>query len=78
MTPAAAVEAIRDGADRRSKGDLEEALLKVPEYSLEIVYGDPVHPYRMGWYPGAGHRKPRLRFKTADYFDVLRMLNFVT
>ena len=45
---------------------------------LEIAYGDPVTAYRMGWYPGAEHAGPRrIRFKTADYFDVLRMLNFV-
>jgi D-amino peptidase len=80
MTPAAACAAIRKGAEAALKGNLTQALLPVePNYVVEITYGDPVTAYRMGWYPGAEHAGPRrIRFKAADYFDVLRMLNFVT
>lgn len=80
MTPLAACEAIRHGASAALRGDLKKSLLPLAkEYVLEITYGDPVTAYRMGWYPGAEHAGPRrIRFKTTDYFDVLRMLNFVT
>ncbi|CAN5313711.1 M55 family metallopeptidase [soil metagenome] len=80
MTPDAAVEAVRDGAEAALKRDLRKALLKVPaKMAIEITYGDPVLAYRMGWYPGAKHIGNRtIRFETRDYFDVLRMLNFVT
>ena len=62
------------------QGRFKKALLPAADgYVVEIVYGDPVTAYRMGWYPGAEHAGPRrIRFKAADYFDVLRMLNFVT
>lgn len=80
MTPAAAVKAIRAGAERSLSGDLKRALLTLPEhFVLEIVYSDPVQAYRMSWYPGARHVGRRtIRFEAADYFDILRMLNFVT
>jgi D-amino peptidase len=80
MTPIAACNAIRKGAEMALKGDLRQALLPLESaYVVEIAYGDPVTAYRMGWYPGAEQAGPRrIRFKAADYFDVLRMLNFVT
>ena len=80
MTPIAACRAIRNGAEAALKGDLARALLPLePSFTVEIVYGDPVTAYRMGWYPGAEHAGPRrIRFQASDYFDVLRMLNFVT
>ena len=80
LTPDAAVEAIRDGAEQALKGNIAKALLKVPARTvMEITYGDPVLAYRMSWYPGAKHIGNRtIRFETREYFDVLRMLNFVT
>jgi D-amino peptidase len=80
MTPDAAVEAIRTGAETALRGDIGKALLKVPaKMVMEVTYGDPVLAYRMSWYPGAKHVGNRtIRFETREYFDVLRMLNFVT
>jgi D-amino peptidase len=80
MTPAGAVKAIRDGVKSALSGNIKRALLKVPKRSvIEIAYNDPVTAYRMGWYPGAKHIGNRtIRFETADYFEILRMLNFVT
>lgn len=80
MTPAAAVKAIRKGAEAALRGDFRKALLELDDrYVLEIKYGSPVQAYRMGWYPGASHVGQRtIRYETASYFDILRMLNFVT
>jgi D-amino peptidase len=80
MTPIAAVAAIREGLTKALKSDLKRMLLEVPKRSsLDITYNDPVTAYRMGWYPGARHIGERtIHFETDSYFEVLRMLNFVT
>lgn len=80
MTPAAACRAIREGAAAALSGDLRQSLLTVPEHViLEITYADPVLAARHQWYPGAEHAGNRtIRFETNHYFDVLRMLNYVT
>ena len=80
MTPATALKAIRDGAAHALKGELPKCLLDVPEHTImEITYADPNLAYRHGWYPGAHHVGNRtIRYETNNYFDVLRMLNYVT
>ena len=80
LTPAAACKAIRDGATHALRQDLSKSLLPVPErVILEIAYADPNLAERHRWYPGAEHVGNRtIRFETGNYFDVLRMLNYVT
>lgn len=80
MTPAAACKAIRTGAEAALRGDLKACLLPVPAHSvLEITYGNPVLAYRHSWYPGARHAGARtIRYEANDYFDILRILNYVT
>lgn len=80
MTPAAAVKAIREGAAAALRGNLAACHLEVPEHVIvEITYNDPVHAARHQWYPGMEHVGNRtVRFETNHYFDVLRMLNYVT
>ncbi|WP_373504588.1 M55 family metallopeptidase [Aestuariivirga sp.] len=80
MTPAAATKAIREGAAQALKGDLRQSLLHVPDHVIvEIVYSNPVLAARHQWYPGMVHVGDRaVRFETGQYFDVLRMLNYVT
>jgi len=79
-TPAAACRAIREGAERSLRGTPDEALLPLPEsFLVEITYRDPNLACRHAWYPGATHVGDRtIRFETQEYFDVLRMLNYVT
>ncbi len=80
MTPPAAVRAIREGAAKALKADLSASLLHVPEHLIvEITYSNPVLAARHRWYPGMSHVGGRtVRFETENYFDVLRMLNYVT
>ena len=80
MTPAAAVKAIRKGAAASLAGDLERCLLPVPDrFNVEITYADPNLACRHQHYPGMVHIGRRtIRFETANYLDVLRMLNYVT
>ena len=51
-----------------------------PEHVIvEIAYSNPVLAARHRWYPGMEHIGNRtVRFETNHYFDVLRMLNYVT
>jgi D-amino peptidase len=80
MTPEAACRAIREGSARSLRADLKKCLLAIPEQIvLEITYNDPNLAYRHAWYPGARHVGNRtIRYETAHYFDVLRLLNYVT
>jgi D-amino peptidase len=80
MIRAAAVAAIRAGAEKAVAGDRKSCLLKLPEHVvLKVVYGNPTDAYRHSWYPGASHVGDRtIRFETGNYFDVLRMLNYVS
>jgi D-amino peptidase len=80
MTPAAACRVIRDGVTAALAGDRAKALLKVPDKTVvEITYNNPNLAYRHSWYPGASHVGNRtIRFESQDYFEILRMLNYVT
>jgi D-amino peptidase len=80
MTPAASCAAIRAGAEAALKGDISKCLLTLPKhFALEITYNNPVLAYRHSWYPGAKHLGHRtIRFETDGYFEILRMLNYVT
>lgn len=79
LSPAAAVTGIEEGVAKALRGDLGQKKLMLPaKFTLEIKYSDPVTAYRMAFYPGAEHAGDRtVRFVTKDYFEVLRMLNFV-
>lgn len=80
MTPAAACRAIREGAAHALRSDLKASLLDIPDHLVvEITYSNPVLAARHQWYPGMVHAGNRtVRFETGHYFDVLRMLNYVT
>ena len=80
MTPVAACKAIRAGAAKALSGERGKMLLRVPEHLIvEIEYSNPVLAARHQWYPGMLHVGNRtVRFETEHYFDVLRMLNYVT
>lgn len=80
LTPAGACAAIRSGAEHALRGNLKKAAIAVPEqFVVEIVYADPNLATRHQWFPGMRHVGNRtVRFETRDYFDVLRMLNYVT
>ena len=80
LTPAAACKAIREGAAHALRGNLRASLLAIPEHLVvEITYSNPVLAARHQWYPGMTHVGNRtVRFETSEYFNVLRMLNYVT
>jgi D-amino peptidase len=80
MSPSGARLAISQGVQNGLSGDLTPFLLEIePRYVLEIAYSDPNLAARHQHYPGAWHVGNRtIRFETDHYFDVLRMLTYVT
>jgi D-amino peptidase len=80
MTPAGARQAIREGVAAALKGKRKPHLTELPkEFTLKIIYGDPVTAHRMSFYPGMEHVGARtVRLETRDYFEVLRAIQFVT
>ena len=80
LSPAGARAAIAAGVKAALTADLTAFALPLdPHYTLEITYGDPNLAARHQHYPGALHIGNRtIRFETDQYFDVLRMLNYVT
>ncbi len=80
MSPAGARAAISAGVKAALTSDLAAFAVPLePRYILEIAYQNPNLAARHQHYPGALHIGNRtIRFETDHYFDVLRMLNYVT
>jgi D-amino peptidase len=80
MSPSGGRLAISQGVQNGLSGDLTPFLLEnEPPYVLEIAYSYPKLAARHQHYPGAWHVGNRtIRFETDHYFDVLRMLTYVT
>jgi D-amino peptidase len=79
IAPARAHRLIREGVSAAVRGKRAACRIALPKkFVLEIEFNDPVSAYRGSWYPGVKHVAPRtLRFETADYFEVLRTIEFV-
>ena len=77
--PEVALATIRENAESALRGDLSERTIELPEqFAVEITYKDHTKAYRSSFYPGATLAEPcQIRFETDDYFEVLRLLQFV-
>lgn len=60
--------------------DLNLMKVELPEeFKVEIEYKDHKCAYRYSFYPGAEFKAPRsVVFKTNEYFEVLRLIHFLT
>ncbi|NTV89683.1 MAG: amino acid amidase [Clostridiales bacterium] len=79
LHPAEACEAIKAGVEESLKGDLSKYRLVLPEkFEVEMSFSKHTKAYRASFYPGMEKESPLcLKFRATDYFDVLRMFNFV-
>ncbi|RWI99978.1 M55 family metallopeptidase [Mesorhizobium sp.] len=79
LSPKAAVAAIRDGVEAALSRDLSACLPKLADrFELVVEYTTPDKAYNVSWYPGVEHVAARtLRFKAADFFDILRAVRFI-
>lgn len=49
------------------------------QFNVEIIYKDHIKAYRNSFYPGAKFKAHNtVQFETTDYFEVLRLLQFLT
>ena len=78
IPPWEAVKNIREGVERSLRS--KSTVLPLPsEFRVQVHFRDHVEAFRRSFYPGAvlvGDYE--VRFETRDYFDVLRLLQFMT
>ena len=80
MHPHTAVARIKNGVEAALKSNVVLCKLTLPEYfEMEIRYKQHHHAYRASHYPGAMRvGTDVVAFETDDYFEILRMLLFVS
>ncbi|MGB1236751.1 MAG: M55 family metallopeptidase [Pseudomonadales bacterium] len=80
ISPSLACKQIESAATHALQGDLAVCKVAMPEhFEVRICYNEPVSAYRAAFYPGVSHIADRtVAFASRDYFEVLRLLAFVT
>lgn len=78
--PDLAVDLIKEGMESALKDDFNKYTIDLPSYfNVEISFFHHYKAYKASFYPGAEQISPNnIIFKSENYFDVLRMLSFVT
>lgn len=78
--PAAARDALRAGVQRALAQPLRVRALKLPPvFEVQVVHKDQRSAFRASFYPGARLLDPHtLGFNTGEWFEVMRLLQFVT
>lgn len=79
LTPKKSLKLIREVAEQALKQDLTVAKIELPKaFDVEMCFKDQKHARKMSFYPGMIQESSTiLRFKSEDYFEVLRMFKFV-
>lgn len=79
VPPVEAEKMIRRDVERALRQDLSGARITLPEeFVVEISYKEHVNSAKPSYYPGMKRKDPHtVVFQTKDYFEVLRMINFV-
>jgi len=77
---ALAIELMEKKSEESLRADLKQYKIKLPEsFEVEIQYSKHGKAYRASFYPGIKQIAPtKLLFNTKDYFEVLRMMLFLT
>jgi len=78
--PKLAVEKIKKGVKSILKEDIDKCKIKLPEhFKVRISYKKHIDAFKASFYPGMEQvSSTNVAFETDDYFEVLRMLLFVT
>ena len=79
MSPELSLELIEKGVENSLKGDLKSCKINLPDsFILEICYKDHKDAYRYSFYPGVEQiSQDTLKFKTDDYFELIRATHFI-
>jgi len=80
IAPVEARRLIYEGVHEALESDLSACLLALADnFVVEVTYREPATAYGAGFYPGAEQAGPHtIRFETGAYFEVMRLLTFVT
>ena len=79
LTPAESVRQIRDGVQRAVAGKVGCVLPLPKEFHIRITFTSGAEAFRRSFYPGAILASDTdVTFETRDYFEVLRLLAFMT
>lgn len=80
MHPKKAVKETEELVKKSLSEGVESKKIKLPErFDLEIEYKDHKSAYRYSFYPGAEYKSPRtVIFKTEKYYEILRIIHFLT
>lgn len=78
-SPADAIRKIRRDSQHALQQDLSNSLIRLPEsFEVEICFKEHAHSAKPSYYPGMKRKDSHtVIFETRDYFEVLRMINFV-
>jgi D-amino peptidase len=79
LSPSEAIAAIRRGTAHALR-EGGRNVLKLPDgFQVELDFRDPPEAYKKSFYPGARQTGDQtVAFETKDYFEVLRLLRFMT
>lgn len=79
LAPAESVHRIREGAEEAVSRRAGRVLPLPSSFDVRVTFRDHAEAYRKSFYPGARLVADfETAFETSDYFDVLRMLKFIT
>lgn len=79
LHPDVVADKLRQGVEAALKKELKDCMLPLPShFEVEISFNQHTKAYKGSFYPGMKKISAReLVFETGDFFEVLRMLNFV-
>lgn len=80
ISPKLTIQETKRLVEKSMKIDREALKVQLPDsFFVEIIYKDHVKAYRNSFYPGATFRPHNtVEFKTNDFYEVLRVLQFLT
>lgn len=79
LHPTDAADRIRREAADAVRSPMPKPLALPDRFQLRVTFRDPADAYRKSFYPGAKLAGDQdLAFETTDYFEVLRLLKFMT
>lgn len=80
VSPKKTLKETKSLVEQAMKVDRESIQVTLPShFKVELIYKDHIKAYRNSFYPGATFKPHNtVEFETTDYFEVLRILQFLT
>lgn len=80
LAPKKSLKNIRESVEKSLKQDLSSINIKIPDkFEVEICFKEHVYANKVSYYPGISKVSSNiLKFESDDYFEVLRMISFIS